>query len=121
MFIRVTLVGFDTMTLKRFKDNRGIALIAVVLGTVLLSIMGLTMTSIVADRLSSSSENLQSVQTFYIAEGGMHYILMNDFFDDSDYSNNASPTDPPFGATSIALARVSFGPNIPTSWSIRLT
>lgn len=79
------------------------ALIAVLLGMLLFSIMGTTMVFITANNLASSNEDLTGSQAFYVAEGGMQYVEMSQLNGDANFSDNVSPTDPPFGARSINL------------------
>jgi Tfp pilus assembly protein PilX len=87
----------------KLKDNKGIALMAVIFAMLLLGILGITMTSFVSNDLENSIDNFQSGQAFYVAEGGLQYVQMREFFGDSDLSDNTSPTDAPFGANSISL------------------
>lgn len=92
----------------QWKNNSGVAFIAAVLGMLAFGTLGLTLASLVSNRYLGSTEKLQSAQAFYVAEGGVQSILMSQFNGDSDFSDNISPTDPPFGATSISLAPGQF-------------
>ncbi len=85
------------------QGEEGMALVAVIMGMLILSAIGVTMTHFVSSNAASASDDLQSSQAFYVAEGGMQYVLMNQLNGDSDYSNNVSPTAAPFGAPSISL------------------
>ncbi len=84
------------------------ALIAVVFGMLFFGVLGITMATFIANDSQSSGENLEASQAFYVAEGGMQYLIMNQIVGDSDLSNNVSPTDPPFGGNSISLSPGKF-------------
>lgn len=92
----------------RLKDNRGSAFFAMILALLLFGTMGIATVSLLVNRLAGSTDNLQGSQAFYVADGGMQYTVMNEFFGDTDYSDNIVPTDPPFGANSISLSPGEF-------------
>lgn len=82
--------------------------IATILGMLLFGIMGTTMVHMTANNLSSATEDLQSSQAFYVAEGGVQYVEMSQFNGDTNFADNNPPTDPPFGANSISLSPGQF-------------
>ena len=84
------------------------ALVAIIMGMLILSAIGITMTNFVSSNSSIVSDNLQSSQAFYVAEGGMQYVLMNQLNGDNNYADNVSPTAAPFGAPSINLSPGQF-------------
>lgn len=87
--------------------------------------MGITTVSLLANKHASSTDNLQGTQAFYIAEGGMHHLLMNELFWDMDFTDNVSPTDPPFGTNSGSLNPgefwVEYFNQAPKSLDVKLT
>lgn len=94
------------MTMLRGK--KGMAMIVVVLGMLIFGALGATFASFIAGDLAISTEGLQSAQAFYVAEGGMQYVQMNQLNGDNNFSDNTSPTDPPFGPSSINLSPGDF-------------
>jgi len=92
----------------KLNNEQGIVFIAMVVGMMVLSIFGLTIAALVSNQMTSSIQKLQSAQAFYIADGGLQYILMDELDGDPDLSDNVSPTDPPFGPTSITMGRGEF-------------
>ncbi len=87
----------------RDPPTRGSALIAVLLAVLLFGSLGTTVASLTANNLSSSTQDYQGSQSFYIGEGGMQWVIMNRLAGDSNFSDNVPPTDPPFGPNSISL------------------
>lgn len=84
------------------------ALVAVVFGMLFFGILGITMATFIANDSQSSLESLEASQAFYVAEGGMQYVLMNQLNGDVDFSDNVSPTGAPFGGTPISLSPGQF-------------
>lgn len=82
--------------------------LAALLGMIFFGAMGITMVYLTANIISGSNEDLQSSQAFYVGEGGLQYVMMNQLGGDTDFSDNVSPTDPPFGANSISLSPGEF-------------
>ncbi len=96
------------MKTKGTKRESGLALLTVVGVMFLLLILGSAMISLVATGRATSLDSLQATQAFYVADGGTQYILMNQFAGDTDFSDNLSPTDPPFGPNAISLGAGRF-------------
>lgn len=88
---------------RRVKKQRGIIFLAVTFAMLGFGVLGLTMAAMVSTHLASAVDRVQSQQAFYVAEGGLHYTAMSQFATDTNFSDNVSPSDPPFGANSIAL------------------
>jgi len=101
-------VATDTKKKWIGRDDRGSALIAVLLAVFLFGAIGATVSSLTASNLASSTEDFEGSQAFQVAEGGMQWVLMNQLTGDSDFSNNASPTGAPLSAKSIALGSGEF-------------
>ncbi len=79
------------------------AFIASVLGMLLFGAMGLSLVSVVSDNLSGSTDDLETAQAFYVADGGMQYTIMKELNGDSNFSDNVSPTGAPFGGTPVSF------------------
>jgi len=94
--------------MKLIKNEQGIVLIAVILGMLILSIIGITMASLIQHQMTGSIAKMQSAQAFYVADGGFQFILKTEFDGDTNLSDNVSPTDPPFGANAISLGQGKF-------------
>ena len=82
------------------------AFITAILGMMLFGAMGLSLVSIVSDNLSGSTDDLQTTQAFYVADGGLQYVIMQ-LSGDSDFRN--LPTGvPPFDGTPVSLSPGQF-------------
>ena len=86
------------------KNRNGMALIVFVFIMMVLGVLGLMLASLISNQMATSIDNLNTIQAMYVAEGGLQWVLERDFRQDSDFSNNVSPTDAPFGASSVLLA-----------------
>ncbi len=82
--------------------------IAALLGMMVLGTMGLTLANLTATNLVSSQEDLQASQALYVAEGGLQYIIQDQFATDNDFSDNVSPTGAPFGGNPVNLSPGQF-------------
>ena len=106
-------------------NKNGMAVLVIVIGMLIFSALGLGLVAMITDNISANTDQLQAAQTFYVAEGGLQYILMNQFNGDVNFSDNISPTDPPFGASSIALGPgqfwIEYSNQQPTSINIKVT
>ncbi len=89
-------------------NQKGMMLVAVVLGMLLFGAMGATISYLVANNLADSNEDLQSSQAFYVAESGMQYVQMNQLNGDTNFTDNISPTGAPFGGTPISMSPGQF-------------
>lgn len=96
------------MRKRLLEDVKGMAMVAVVVGMMMFAAMGLTVASFVTTDLDRATEGMQAAQAFYVAEGGRQFVIMSDLNGDTDFSDNISPTDPPFGADSITLSPGEF-------------
>jgi hypothetical protein len=61
-------------------NSRGVSIIAAIFIIVILAFMGLMFVSLISTGSFSAVNDMQSAQAFYIAEGGVEYILMNRTF-----------------------------------------
>lgn len=93
---------------RRCPDQKGFAIISVVFAMVAFLVIGLTVAHQLSVHSRATVENYQSQQAFYVAEGGLQFIIQSEFKNDSDFSDNASPTTAPFGTPSIALSPGEF-------------
>jgi len=90
------------------KSQKGFSIISIVFCLLAFGILGLTMTPMVALSSRGSVSSNQGQEAFFVANGGLQYILQNSFAEDSDLSDNISPTGSPFGGTSITLGTGEF-------------
>lgn len=113
------------LTTKGLTGNNGTAFFAVILAMLIFGGLGITTVSLLSNERTAFTDNLQGTQTFYVAEGGMHHTIMSEFFRDGDFSDNLSPTDPPFGANSISLNPgefwVEYSNQTPSSVDVKVT
>jgi cytoskeletal protein CcmA (bactofilin family) len=91
-----------------FKESKGFSLISVIFALIGLSLLALTLGSLLGNRARGSVEDLQGQQAFFVADGGLQYILMSEFRYDQDFSNNISPTGNPYGPGGKALGMGQF-------------
>jgi len=90
------------------KSQKGFSIASVTFCVLGFSILGLTMAPMVGVSSRGSVGSNQGQEAFFVANGGMQYILQNSFAGDSDFSDNTSPTGAPFGGTSITLGTGQF-------------
>ncbi|MBI2338973.1 MAG: hypothetical protein HYU99_01200 [Deltaproteobacteria bacterium] len=88
--------------------EEGSALFGLVLAMLFFTTMGITVVSLTANDSTSASGNLNGSEAFYVAEGGLQHTIQNELYGDTDWSDNVSPTDEPFGANSITLGNGEF-------------
>ena len=91
-----------------WQNQKGTAFFGVVLAMLFFTTMGITTVSLVANDSTGATGNLNGSQSFYVAEGGLQHVIMNELAEDTDFGDNVSPTDAPFGANSIALGDGEF-------------
>lgn len=91
-------------------NQKGFALLSVVFAMLAFSVVGLSVGSMVSVQANRTLADYQGQQAFYVADGGLQYILKNEFENDadSDFSNNTSPTASPYGSPSISLGDGEF-------------
>lgn len=91
-----------------YTNNKGSAFFALIVAMLFFGTMGLATVSIMATNLAGSTEGYQGTQAFYVAEGGIQHTVMNELFDDTDFTDNVSPTGAPLSANSISLGQGEF-------------
>lgn len=96
--------------MKYFKNNSGVSIIATVLVMLLLALFGAVVVTLVTTGANIGVQEEQGVQAFYIAEGGLEYILENRTF--PNYSTQ--------GAT-INLGAGNFRVDTPTYLTANIT
>lgn len=94
--------------MKILKKQDGMVFIAALVALFFLGTLGVTMANLTASNLAGSEDDSSSSQALYVAQGGMQYIIQNQFNGDSNFSDNISPTGDPFGVNGIALSPGQF-------------
>lgn len=89
-------------------NNKGTAFFGLVIAMLLFTTMGIATIAVTADDAGSFSGNLNGAKSFYVADAGVQYVTMTNLYDDTNFLDNSSPTDPPFGANSITLGDGEF-------------
>jgi len=104
------IVRCGTNAYQPLKHSEGFSVISLIFGMLLLSAIGMNMSPLVSTKAMSELAYLKGQEAFYVAEGGLDYILAKEFMNDgdSDFSTNVSPTGAPFGGTPIALGQGQF-------------
>ena len=90
------------------KPENGFTLVGVIFTMLALVTIGLGLVSIFSSKARGSALDLQGAQALEVANGGLQYILTKDFWWDSDFSDNVSPTSVPYGLNSVALGLGNF-------------
>jgi len=90
------------------KSQKGFSILSVIFCLMAFSALGLTMAPMVSVSSRGSVSSNQGQEAFFVANGGVQYILQNSFADDPNYSDNVSPTGAPFGGTPITLGTGEF-------------
>lgn len=96
------------MMKREIHNQRGSAFFGIVVAMLFFTTMGITTVSLLANNNTGASGQLTGPQAFYVAEGGLQYVITHELADDTDFSDNVSPTDPAFGANSISLGDGEF-------------
>jgi len=89
-------------------SEKGFGMISVIFSMIALSILGLALTPIIVNLSRGSLLELRGHQAFYVADGGLSFIVTKEFMSDADFSDNVSPTGAPFGGTPISLGEGQF-------------
>src|SRR5690348_8316521 len=71
----------------------GMALISAVFVTLFVSSLTVSLAALLANSSSGSVEDLQSQQSAYLADSGLHYILMKEFRNSTDFTTAATATN----------------------------
>ncbi len=90
------------------KNQQGFSLVTVIFVMLVLGSMGVGLSSSLSPQVVSSNMQNQGDQAFFIADGGLQYVIKEYFADDSDFSDNVAPTPAPFGNTPITLGSGQF-------------
>ncbi|MFH1768758.1 MAG: hypothetical protein ABH858_06335 [Candidatus Omnitrophota bacterium] len=77
--------------------TRSVALVIVIIMIILMGLLGTYVANLFSRAVSQTAESSFSSDAFYIAEGGLLYILMHEFNNDSDFSDNAPPSEKALG------------------------
>src|SRR5262245_56644537 len=85
------------------------AFIVVVLGMLLFGSLGLSLVSTTTSERVGQVDDVTAAQAFYVAEGGLQYLIMKQLSGDQNFSDNVSPTGAPFGGTPVSLGNGQFG------------
>jgi len=94
---------------RQFGDGqRGFSIVTVVFVMMALSSVGLALANMLSTLSLSSVVHFQADQAFYVAEAGLQYALAADFLNDTDFSDNVSPTPPPLNNGSIIFGDGEF-------------
>jgi len=95
-----------TNTIKKWKRaacRRGFALISSVFVTLFVSSLTLSLASLLSTSATGAVEALQSQQSAYLADGGMHYILMKEFMNSTDFTTASTATNVSLGAGQFSV------------------
>lgn len=107
-----------TLTIKKSGDEKkvcqrssrtGMALISAVFVTLFVSSLSLSLAALLSNSSAGAVDDLQSQQTAYVADGGLHYILMKEFINSSDFTtaNTASNVALGSGQFSVTYANLT--------------
>jgi len=85
------------------KSRRGFALISSVFVTLFVSSITLSLASLLSTSSTGAVEDLQSQQAGYVADGGLHYILMKEFKNSSDFTTASTASNVALGAGQFSV------------------
>jgi len=95
--------------IRNCSNEKGLSLASVIFTILILGAIGLSMSPVVSTVSRSSVLELQGEQAFFVAEGGLQYILQAAFQTSNDFTTvGSSPTGAPFGGTPITLSPGQF-------------
>ncbi len=92
----------------KLKNKKGVAAIIAILIVMVLGVVSAILFSLQSTNFQSTANQTNFTQALYVAEGGLLYIMEHEFNNDSDFSDNTSPTAAPFGSPSLSLGNGSF-------------
>lgn len=90
------------------KNENGFSLITVIFVMMLLSSVGMGMSNVLSTQALTTVESYQAEQALYVADGGMQYAISDQFMNDTDFSDNVSPTPAPYVNGAIPLSNGEF-------------
>ena len=93
----------DDRVHRSINPEAGFSMVTVVFVILALSVVALGLTSQLSTQAFGSVLEFQGKQALYLADGVLQYILADKFRNDTDYSNNLSPTGDPYGADAISF------------------
>lgn len=93
---------------KKLGKQDGMIFIGTLMAMLFFSAMAASMNYLTATTTAGSIDDSQATQALYVADGGMQYIQMSQLNNDMNFSDNVSPTEDPFGGTSITLGAGQF-------------
>ncbi len=100
------------------KNCQGFALISAVFTTLMVSAMTLSLASFMSVGSSGSVDDLQSQQAAYVADGGLHYILMKELKNSTDFTSAAADSNVALGQGQFS---VSYANRTTTSADVTVT
>ncbi len=86
----------------------GFALLAVVFILLSLGILGTMLVGLYSPAVKGTAEAVSSLKAAALADAGVRWVVQNQFIGDTNFLDNVSPTDPPFGANSVTLGEGQF-------------
>ncbi len=90
------------------KSQTGFSIASVIFSMLILGMIGVTMAPLVGQEGSKSVLENHGQMAFYVADGGLQSLIADQFYGDTDFSDNVSPTGVPFGGASITLGEGEF-------------